>query len=56
MRDFLHSAGLILAAIGTGVALFTEGTSTGACVVGVIGCVLCIVTHKPGVHGPQDGW
>jgi hypothetical protein len=55
MRDLLHLAGLVLAAVGTGVALLTEGASTGACVVGVVGCALCIVTHKPGVHGPEEG-
>lgn len=56
MRDLLHYAGLVLAAIGTGVAMFTEGASTGALVVGVTGCALCLVTHQPGVHGPRDGW
>lgn len=56
MRDLLHYAGLVLATIASGVAMFTEGASTGALVVGVTGCALCLVTHQPGVHGPRDGW
>lgn len=62
MRDVLHYAGLVLAAIGTGVGIVTANTDLAqavapGCAVAILaGAALCLVTHQPGVHGPRDGW
>ena len=60
LSDLLHYAGLVLAAIGTGVGIVTANTPIASavapgCAVAILaGAALCIVTHKPGVHGPGE--
>ena len=62
MRATMHYAGLGLTTVGAGVGIVTANTSIaqtvapGCAVAILVGVVLALATHKPGEHGPRQGW
>lgn len=53
LSDLLHIGGLLLAVVGAGVAMLLPDAAADACIAIVAGAALCLVTHQPGVHGPE---